>query len=294
MPVIGDYLALAVEKILFATDFSVSSEKAAAYARALAHRFASTVEIVHVFDPSVVSTYEEAIIGLPLNERRRMSAERLERLRGDFFSVGVTARATLPEGHRPSVRLLEVANENKVDLIVAGMHSKPEVERMVLGSTAERLIRNAQCPVLTIGPNARPPKADPLCFQTILFATDFSPQAAKAAIYALSFAEDSGAKIYFCHVRGVSAHPDANQSLYERFESDLKRMIPERSYDWCNPECVVEQGDAAEAILGLAERTQADLIVMGARKASFWLTHIKRGLTLDLLAEATCPILTVS
>jgi nucleotide-binding universal stress UspA family protein len=56
---------------------------------------------------------------------------------------------------------------------------------------------------------------------------------------------------------------------------------------------VVEHGEAARTILDLAERVGADLIVLGARKSSFWLTRVERGLTPALLAEATCPVLTV-
>jgi hypothetical protein len=70
-------------------------------------------------------------------------------------------------------------------------------------------------------------------------------------------------------------------------------MIPESSYDRCSPECVVELGNSADAILRLAERVQADLIVLGARRASFWLTHIERGLTPEFLARAVCPVMTV-
>jgi len=65
MPVIGERVSVSVKKILLATDFSSASEKAASYARALARRFSSTVEITHVFDPSIVTSYEEAIMGLP-------------------------------------------------------------------------------------------------------------------------------------------------------------------------------------------------------------------------------------
>ena len=174
------------------------------------------------------------------------------------------------------------------------MQSKSGVERLILGSTAEQLIRSAKCPVLTVGPNAKGPGDAPLVFQTIVYATDFSPEAAKAAIYALSFAQDSGARLYFCYVLGLQAATSWTREVLDRaFQTALKKMIPESSYDWCNPECVVEHGDAAEAILELAERVQADLIVLGARKASFWLTHVERGLTPDLLARATCSVLTV-
>lgn len=294
MPVIGERVSVSIKKILLATDFSPASEKAASYARALARRYSSTVEIAHVFDPSVVTSYEEAIVGLPVKERLRIANEDLERLRDDFSASGINARTISPEGHRPSVGLLKVAKEHEVDLIVAGTHSKSGVAKLILGSTAEQLIRNAECPVLTVGPNARTPGDAPLAFQTIVSAADFSAEAAKAAVYALSFAQDSGAHLYFCYVFGVQTATSWNRELVDgAFQSALKRMIPETSYDWCNPECVVEHGDAAKAILELAERVKADLIVLGARKASFWLTYIERGVTPDLLAQATCPVMTV-
>ena len=290
MPVIGERVSVSVKKILLATDFSPASEKAASYARALARRFSSTVEITHIFDPSAVASYGEAIV----NERRRMSNETLERLRDGFSASEINARTTLPEGHRPSAGLLKIAKEHAVDLIIAGTQSKSGMERLLLGSTAEQLIRNAECPVLTVGPNARIPGNAPLVFQTIVYATDFSSEAAKAAIFALSFAQDSGAHLYFCYVLGLQTDTTAKREFLDRtFQSALKRMIPESSYDWCSPECVVEHGNAAKAILEVAARVQADLIVLGARKASFWLTHIERGLTPDLLAQATCPVMTV-
>jgi nucleotide-binding universal stress UspA family protein len=294
MPLIEDRVSVSVKKILFATDFSSASEKAAFYARALARRFSSTVEIAHVFDPSIVTSYEEAIMGLPVNEGRRIANENLKRSRDDFSAFGIDVRTTSPEEHQPSAGLLKIVKEHGIDLIVAGTHSKTGVERLILGSTAEQLIRNAECPMLTVGPNAKPPGDAPLVFQTIVYATDFSDEAAKAAVYALSFAQDSGAHLYFCYVLGLQTDTTAKREFLEgTFQSALKRMIPESSYDWCNPECVVEHGDAAKAILGLATKVQANLIVLGARKASFWLAYVERGLTPDLLAQAICPVMTV-
>ena len=156
MPVIGERVSVSVKKILLATDFSSASEKAASYARALARRFSSTVEITHVFDPFMVTSYEEAIMGLPVNERCRISNENLRRLRDDFSACGIDTRTTSLEGHRPASGILKLAKEHEVDLIVAGTQSKSGVERLILGSTAEQLIRNAECPVLTVGPNVKP------------------------------------------------------------------------------------------------------------------------------------------
>lgn len=294
MPVIGERVPVSIKKILLATDFSSASEKAGSYAKALARRFSSAIELAHVFDPSVVTSYEEALIGLPINERRRISNENLERLRNDFSSCGIETRTILAEGHRPASELLKIAKEQDVDLIVAGTQSKSGLERLILGSTAEQMIRNAECTVLTVGPNTKTAEDGPLTFRNIVYATDFTPPARKAAIYALSFAEDSGAHLYLCHVIGPQEPTAAGQEFSEgAFQRALRKIIPESAYDWCEPECVVEHGYAGEAILKLAERVHANLIVLGTRNASFLLPHIERGLTPELLAHATCPVMTV-
>jgi nucleotide-binding universal stress UspA family protein len=294
MPVIGERVSVSVGMILLATDFSSASEKAASYAKALARRFSSTVELAHVFDPCSLTTYDEALIGMPIDQRRKVSNESLERLRDDFVSSGIETWTVLSEGHRAAPELLRIAKEQRVDLIVTGTRSKSGVERVMLSSTAEQMIRNAECTVLTVGPKAKAVEDTPLIFRNIVYATDFTPSARKAAIFALSFAEDSGAHLYLCHVIGHQEPTAAGQELSEGgFQRALKKMIPESAYDWCDPECVVEHGYAGEAILKLAERVQADLIVLGTRKASFLLTHIERGLTPELLAQATCPVMTI-
>jgi nucleotide-binding universal stress UspA family protein len=296
MPLIEQPVAVSLKKILVATDFSPASEKASAWARALARRFSCEVELAHVFDPSVVTSHEEAIAGLPGKERWQQSMERLEHLRNSFSAAGINAQTTLPEGYRPFVALLRIAREHEIDLIVTETQSKSGAVRLILGSTAEELIRNAACPVLTIGPNAAvPPRNKPLVFRTIIHATDLSVEAARAAVYALYLAQDSGARLYFCYVSSLQGGPAEKTKILDgAFRAVLKKMVPESSYDYCNPEFVVEHGDAPKAILELAARVKADLIVLGARESSFWLTHIVHGLTPDLLAEAACPVMTVS
>ncbi|MGD0797279.1 MAG: universal stress protein [Acidobacteriaceae bacterium] len=293
MPIIADRVSVSIDNILFATDFSAASQKAEAYAKALALNFRSKVDVVHVFDPSAVTSYVEAVVGLPVTERRQINDQEVEQVRKEFAGAGLTAQASSPEAYRPWAALLQFAQEHPTDLIVSGTHSKWGIERIMLGSTAEELIRNAACPVLTVGPNAKEPGPGPLVFRSIVYATDFSPEAARAAAYALSFAQDSGAHLYLCYVLGPHIVSQPCEFLDAPFKAALKRLIPESSYDWCNPEVVVEHGDAGPAILNLAARVSADLIVLGARNASFWLTHIEHGLTPNLLAEASCPVMTV-
>ena len=111
---------------------------------------------------------------------------------------------------------------------------------------------------------------------------------------ARTFAEDSGAKLYSCFaLEDEYQYNKSYKALDEGFRKALAARIPVASYDWCDPECVVEHGAAPKAILDLAKRVDADLIVLGARKSTFWLTRVERGLTPALLAESTCPVMTV-
>lgn len=294
MPVLIEPTVVSVQKILVATDFSVSSERAMAYAKALALRFGSMIELAHVFNPSVVTSWEAAELEISPEERQRMSEQRLGDLERKLLGSGIVTRTVSVGSRNPPGTLLQIAREDQVDLIVSGTNSKTGMERMLLGSTAEQLIRSAGCPVLTVGPVARLPEPGPLTFRTIVFANDFSAEATKAAVYALSFAEDSGAKLYSCFVvENQYEYSKTAKELDEGFRKALEARIPEASYDWCEPMSVVEHGAAPRAILDLAARVHADLIVLGARRSSFWLTRVERGLTPALLAEANCPVLSI-
>jgi len=295
MPVIETTGTLNLEQILFATDFSEESQVAESYARALAQRFDSTLEIVHVFDSSRTTTYEEGVLAPTDEMRMKMRQGRLAGMQSRLERDGIKTRSMLRPGHPAAKELLRIMEEAGTDLLVVGTHSRAGLSRFIIGSTAELLIRQANRPVLTVGPHARPPQGHALVFNNIVYATDFSAQAAKAAVFALSFAEDSGAHLYFCHVVDKEEGSPAEQAAAERaFRGELKRMVPQDVYDWCSPECVVEHGSAAEGILELAKGVNADLIVLGARKSTFNLTHIERGVTLNVIAGAECPVLTIS
>jgi nucleotide-binding universal stress UspA family protein len=294
MPLLQDPVALSLQKILVATDFSYASEKAAAYAVGIARRFNSKLEIANVFDPSVVVSYEESIVPSMAAERESISKDNLQNFASELKLDGIPTSLVSTESHRPADALLEIAGEHQADLIVAGTEAKSGLARLILGSTAEKILRGAVCPVLTVGPMAKMPKPGPITFKKIVYATDFSPEAAKAAPVALSFAQDSAAHLYCCCVLALDDEGlKTRDQLKEGFGKRLNEMIPESSYDWCSPECVVEYGDAAEQILSLAGKVKADLIVLGARRSSFWLTRVEGGLTASLLAQATCPILTI-
>ncbi len=102
MPAIGDQVGLTLDQIVFATDFSPSAEKAAGYAQGLAKRFYSSLSLAHVIDLSVATRSEEAVVGVPIDKMRRVSAENMERLLNDMTSTGVRTTAHTQESDMPA------------------------------------------------------------------------------------------------------------------------------------------------------------------------------------------------
>ena len=294
MPVIGDQIGLTLDRIVLATDFSPSAEKAAGYAQALAKRFASSVSLAHVVDESIFHRVEATATGVSMDEIRRANAESQERLLSEFTWDGVRTSAHTMESDNASTAVAAFARDIRANLIVAGTSARHGASRALLGSCAEGIIRMASCPVLTVGPNAKPAPKHDFSFHTVVFATDFSSSAALEAAVALSIAEDSVAKIYLCHVLDRPG-----KDIFETFERELKfeealqKLIPRSTYDWVSPERVVETGGVAPGILGLARKVQADLIVLGAKRSGSWYTHLVEGTIGQVLMKAECPVLTV-
>ena len=294
MSVIGDQLGLTLDRIVLATDFTAVAERAAAYARGLAKRFASTLTLAHAVDLSLTARTEEEVAGVPLNEMRNTSAENQERLLCDMTAAGIRTNTRTMESHHPALAIVDYAKELRADLIVTGTHARHGFEKVILGSFAEGIIRHATCPVLTIGPKSKPAVSDNFSLQTVVFATDFSSSTALQAAVALSFAQDSVAKIYLCHVLDdpkMDICQIANLEL--QFEESLQGLIPHSTYDWSTPERVVETGEVAASILDLATRVRADLIVLGAKHSGTWFTHLVQGTVDKVLFDAECPVLTV-
>lgn len=295
MPVIGNQVGLTVDRIVLATDLTSASEPATKYAIALAKRYESSLILTHIVDLSIATRSEKGVVGVSLGDMRRKSSVEMERLLKDFGRLGVRATAHALESHNPADAIIDLSEQLDADLIVAGTHSRHGLSKAILGSCAEGIIRHASCPVLTIGPNAKPLLGRAISFKTIVFATDFGVESEAKASIALAFAQDSGAKIYLCHVLehdGQGGTPLLE--LRDKIGSILQKMIPSSAYDWCDPECVIEQGNAATQILSLAQRVSADLIVMGAKRGSSFLVHLNNGIVGDLLGRAECPVMTIA
>jgi len=292
MPVTGDEVALTLDQIVVATDFTPISEMAVKYAAALTKRFSSKLTVANVVDLSVATRSNEAVVGSPVDEMRKDSAEKVQNVLNDLKLAGIHAARTAVEAHNPAAAVVRLADELRANLLVTGTHSRTGLQKLILGSFAEGVIHHAHCPVISIGSNLKVSAGEDIPFRTIVFATDLHHDSVQKAAMALTFAKDSLAQIYMCH---VIPHPPSDLSssldLQFRSEKELSELIPTAAYEWC--ECTVEYGDVAEHILQLAAKTGADLIVLGARRSSGWFTHPLQGTVAHVLSKANCPVMTI-
>jgi nucleotide-binding universal stress UspA family protein len=285
-----------LKRIVFGTDFSAVADRAATYARGLALSFGASVDVVHVFDADVYLDDAEPRLRT-LDDRLEARSEKLEELAKRFVATGVQTKTELPMVRPGWSGLLKAAEAEEADLIVVATRSKAQLKRVFVGSTVNELIRNASQPVLTVGPCVESAPTGPLEFKRIVYATAFLPEAEKAAQAALMFAVRGRATLYVCHVIDSRAEaqetPEEGDARERRARKTLELRIAASPLAKFGCEMEIRDGSPAKAILTLAEKVNADLIVMGPRKPSFWLTHVKRGVTLEVLAKAKCPVLTV-
>jgi len=143
---------ITIKTILVPTDFSDASVAAQQYALGLAEAFQSAVHLLHVVQDPYVQPWAAEAFGVSLAgvlERWEQDARaQLDQI-GGAGDPRVTCVTRV--GH-PFVEILDYAAETGVDLIVMGTHGRGPVAHMLLGSVAERVVRKAPCPVLTVRP----------------------------------------------------------------------------------------------------------------------------------------------
>lgn len=284
-----------VKNILFLTDFSPAANAAIPYAAEFAKRFDAKLYALHVATPAVNPMTDPSTWAVA-EKAAEAEAERQEDALLASFQ-GMQPEVLIEEGGFWQV-LQSTLEKQNIDLIVLGTRGRSGVKKFVLGSAAEEIFRRAPCAVLTVGPFSREelPRNDKI--SEILYATDFSPESAVAASYAVSLAQEFQAHLTLLHVI-AEAKPGELLHTEELVNSStrlLRSLVPAGAEFWCEPRFTVEQGSVAEKILDVAARRRADLIVLGVRRPERFLgaaTHLPTATAHKVVSRAHCPVLTV-
>ncbi|MEK7349810.1 MAG: universal stress protein [Nitrospirota bacterium] len=294
-----------IKRILFATDFSRWARRAEDYACALAcsWRASLTVLCVAEFPPGLNPDY-------PVNQEyladlMKRASSQLDDLKGRAEPRGIAITTRMATGI-PSEEVIAAARAEGSDLIVVGTRGKTGLAHILLGSTAERVIRGAPCPVLAV----RTEPADnedesalsrSVTLERILVPVDFSDCSLDALKYAVVVAKQAQASLMLLHVLepvsyGLDFTLGQSRARHLEVETWTKRL-EELAATHQHPDMVVESrlrgGVPADSILDAAKTLPCDLIVMG--------THGRRGISHTIsgsvaeavLRKAHCPVIAV-
>jgi nucleotide-binding universal stress UspA family protein len=285
-----------LKNIVFLTDFSEPSDAALPYASAIARTYGSVVHALHVVLPSPYTYMALEAAGTVLGDEEDLAKAEMQRVEASL--MGLPRQVMIERGAGVWPVLSEKLKEHKIDLIVLGTHGRTGVQKMLLGSAAEEVFRRARVPVLTIGPEVTKGVHSGGRFRCVLFATDFNAVSSAAAAYAVSLAQENGARLVLLHVLPKPRQGKASYSELSVAEGlhKLQELVPAEAELWCKPEPMVLHGNPAEETLLAAQQCGADLIVLGVRgldELAKLRTRVARATAYQVVVQAPCPVLTV-
>jgi nucleotide-binding universal stress UspA family protein len=295
-----------IQKILATTDFSGQSLAGVRYAMNLRLKFASSLTLLHVIEPTPpMAGIESLVLAQSDSEVAAWALKELAKLArreaGDEKQI-----TSLVRMGKPFHEITTEAGENQADLIVIATHGYTGVEHLLLGSTAERVVRHAPCPVLTV-PTRTPPKwsgrTSAFKINKILVPIDFSDISKGALPWASFLAAQFKAELVLLHVEekfpidyllGRELMSHTMVPVMKQAEAELEHLaVGLRKTTGANISVVVRDGKPFKEIGHAAKALGADMIVLTTHGHT-GLKHVWLGSTAErVVRHAHCPVLVV-
>ncbi len=288
--------------VLVATDFSETASAALDWALELARQQGAGVEVVHAvtLPPSVPGYVPTASLDFEA-EVLRAAEDRLAEAAAGLKEKGVEVTTFLAPG-TPSQVIRDRAESVSALAIVIGTRGLTGLRHLLLGSTTQRVVHAAKCPVLTVHPGDM---GRHRAIRTILVPTDFSADAEVAihTAHRLLAALEQDARLVLVHAFNLPIEYTAygpiptSINFLEDTGLDAERRLFEKAQALQREGLVIEtvarEGDPAHVIAEEAEKRGADLIAMGTHGQS-GLRHLLLGSTAERVVEhAPCPVMTI-
>ena len=280
---------MTLRHLLHPTDFSACAEQALRHALFLARHHDTALHVLHVAPKDL---HADVTPGAgPLLDEVRDYVDRHD-------PADVSVKAVVRRSTRPATAILDAARELGADLIVIGTHGRSGLSRLVAGSVAEEVLREAPCPVLAVRERETAFPEAPL--RHVVAPIDFSEHNGPALRRARAFAGAYGARLTLLHaveeldlpgIYGDVANPlGATPELRERVRGELEKIVREQDAG-LEATYHVEPGQAASTILDYAEREDADLIVMSSHGRTGLQRFFLGSVTEKVVRRAPCPVL---
>jgi nucleotide-binding universal stress UspA family protein len=284
---------LDIRRILFPTDFSECAQGALPHAIRLAELHDADLRLLHVLVLHATSAIE-AIEPFPGEDDAKEALEATARHRG---GARVTHHVTRAIEAAPAI--LDDADAHRIDLIVIGSHGRRGIRRLLLGSVAEEVLREAECPVLIVRQEKEP--STEVDVKRILIPLDFSKHTALALDYARELADGFGASLDLLHVVEVPTYPDFYVPFSAALETTAVRQdARDRLEVLADPLRAahdvgthVKVGRTALEVTEFAENGGHDLIVLPSHGYSGLERVLLGSVAEGVLRRTPCPVLTV-
>lgn len=285
----------ALRTVIFATDFSQCSQNAGNYAALMARQFGAELLVAHTFVLSQAAMEVEAESHGAQTSAQRADFDAALRQEAERLGAGLQhADTALLEGE-PEEQIPALAQKNAPSLIVLGTQGRGRFGRAMIGSTAEKILRSASGPALTVGPHVpHCCEGDPP-IRRVLFATGLSAAAARGASCAVAMAEAFGAQMDVLHV----IHPEDVQepgsltAVQKHFQAAVEEMAPRYAGAIVEPRGVVATGNAHTRILEHIRENAIDLLVLSLRASSHLWVESRISGAFNIVINAPCPVMTL-
>jgi nucleotide-binding universal stress UspA family protein len=279
--------------ILFASEIPVN-EKAFGFALSEAAEFGADLILFHVYDcPEAAVTPGAEPLRFDYS-RARAEKHLLEPFAERAKNLGIHCRIVVRPGSAAD-QILAFLGGRKIDRVVIGAHSPGPIGKLLVGSVAEAVLRNANVPVTIVGPFVVEGAYRHSATRTILCSASGRDSGRVVASFAVELADKHRANLILQHVipPQESATVLAGRTLGQ-VENELFSLIPSRFQDKVDVRTRAVLGDPTEELLYQGRSQRANLIVMGAQGASQFAAATRAGIVYKVLAYAQCPVITLS
>lgn len=274
--------------ILFATECP-PSETSFTFALARAKESRADLLLLHICDELTGASVHSAGKGGNYSH-----LEHLKPLIQRARELGVDCRAEVRTGITVD-EILRFSREKKADCIILGAHTPGRAGRLLVGSVAETILREADVPVTIVNSFLQGNACCDFFTRTILCALNPHRSREAVARFGAEIAERHGARLVLQLVVAPQDYEDnfAGRTL-DQMEHELAELIPASRREKLKIEAMAVLGDPTEELLYQARVLRANLIVMGARDATHFAALSNSGIVYKVLAYAPCPVVTLS
>jgi nucleotide-binding universal stress UspA family protein len=286
--------------IICPIDFSEFSAAAYRYAISVAEHYQAQVTCLHIVEWWKYPYADYGAYETNFSKLCQALKEGGEELLRDFVkrhSASAIQPHLVVQHGNASDAILSFAEAQRMELIVMGTHGRRGLDRLVLGSTTDRVMRRAPCPVLVVSN----PAHDAMCsgpdgqhrLTRILYCTDFSTNSERALEYAISLAKEYGAELTLLHVVGGASDPAGAEDVLAARTEQLERLIPASKRQNLTVRMTTRSGKPYEEINRYACEAQSSLIIMAARGGDALDRAVFGSTTYRVIQLGPCPVLAI-